>query len=140
MVVYADLDGLKEINDSLGHLEGDRALVRTAEIFKEAFRSSDIIARLGGDEFVLLATLSPGESAGSLMERLQEKLAAANAQRNRAYDLSISIGVTQFDPDEACTMEELMARADRVMYEEKRRKPTRQTIRPHLERRIEAVA
>ncbi len=141
VVLYADLDGLKGINDSLGHLEGDRALVRTAEVLKEAFRSSDIIARLGGDEFVLLAGVGADESAESLMDRLQQKIALANAQRNRPYDLSISIGVAHYDPDEACTIEELMGRADRVMYEEKRKKRTLQPVKLRLEsRRIEAVA
>ncbi len=141
VVLYADLDGLKGINDSLGHLEGDRALVRTAEVLKEAFRSSDIIARLGGDEFVLLAGVGADESAESLTDRLQQKLALANAQRNRPYDLSISIGVAHYDPDEACTIEELMGRADRVMYEEKRKKRTLQPVklRPGP-RQIEAVA
>ncbi len=141
VVLYADLDGLKGINDSLGHLEGDRALVRTAEVLKEAFRSSDIIARLGGDEFVLLASVGADESAASLTDRLQQKIALANAQRNRPYDLSISIGVAHYDPDEACTIEELMGRADRVMYEEKRKKRTLQPIKLRLEsRQIEAVA
>ena len=141
VVLYADLDGLKGINDSLGHLEGDRALVRTAEVLKEAFRSSDIIARLGGDEFVLLARVGADESAESLTDRLQQKIALANAQRNRPYDLSISIGVAHYDPDEACTIEELMGRADRVMYEEKRKKRTLQPVKLRLEsRQIEAVA
>jgi len=141
VVLYADLDGLKGINDSLGHLEGDRALMRTAEVLKEAFRSSDIIARLGGDEFVLLASVGKDESAESLTERLQQKIALANAQRNRPYDLSISIGVAHYDPDEACTIEELMGRADRVMYEEKRKKRTLQPVKLRVEsRQIEAVA
>ena len=141
VVLYADLDGLKGINDSLGHLEGDRALVRTAEVLKEAFRSSDIIARLGGDEFVLLASVRADESAESLTERLQQKIDLANAQRNRPYDLSISIGVAHYDPDEGCTIEELMGRADRVMYEEKRKKRTLQPVKLRLESRpIEAVA
>jgi diguanylate cyclase (GGDEF)-like protein/PAS domain S-box-containing protein len=141
VVLYADLDGLKEINDSLGHLEGDRALVRAAEVLKEAFRSSDIIARLGGDEFVLLASVGADESADSLTERLQQRIDLANAQRNRPYDLSISIGVAHYDPDEACTIEELMGRADRVMYEEKRKKRTLQPVKLRLEPRpVEAVA
>src|SRR5437588_1422229 len=59
VILYADLDGLKVINDSLGHHEGDRALVKAAEIFRETFRSSDIIARIGGDEFVVLAAIGP---------------------------------------------------------------------------------
>ena len=141
VVLYADLDGLKEINDSLGHLEGDRALVRTAEVLKEAFRSSDIIARLGGDEFVLLASVGADESAESLTDRLQQKIALVNAQRNRPYNLSISIGVAHYDPNEACPIEELLGRADRVMYEEKRKKRTLQSVRLRLEsRRMEAVA
>lgn len=143
VMLYADLDGLKGINDSLGHLEGDRALVRTAEILKDAFRSSDIIARLGGDEFVLLASIGPDESADSLIERLQEKIGHGNAQRHRPYDLSISIGVTHFDPEEeAWTIEELMGRADRAMYEQKRNKPTRRAVELRLETstQVEAVA
>ncbi len=141
VVLYADLDGLKGINDSLGHLEGDRALVRTAELLKEAFRSSDIIARLGGDEFVLLASVGADESAESLTDRLQQKIDLTNAQRNRLYDLSISIGVAHYDPDEDCTIEELMGRADRVMYEEKRKKQSPQPAKLRLEPRpVEAVA
>src|SRR5262249_19979484 len=122
--------------------EGDRALVRTAEILKDAFRSSDIIARLGGDEFVLLASIAPNESADSLIERLHERISLANAQRHRPYDLSISIGVTHFDPDEAWSIEELMGRADRAMYEQKRNKPTRGAVKLQLEPSlpIEAVA
>src|ERR1051325_2089609 len=72
VILYADLDGLKEINDSLGHHEGDRALAKAAEILKETFRSSDILARLGGDEFVVLAAIDTDESAESLTVRLQE--------------------------------------------------------------------
>ena len=73
VILYADLDGLKTINDSLGHPEGDRALKQTAEILKETFRTSDIIARLGGDEFVVLAAIGQEEAADSLTERLQER-------------------------------------------------------------------
>ncbi|HVS20210.1 MAG TPA: diguanylate cyclase, partial [Pyrinomonadaceae bacterium] len=141
VIVYADLDGLKGINDSLGHHEGDRALVKTAELFKETCRSSDIIARLGGDEFVVLAAIGPEESVESLMLRLQEKFSASNSVRNRLYDLSISIGVAHFDAEQDCSVVELMARADRAMYEDKRRKRSRDVIAPEFARpRIEAVA
>lgn len=141
VILYADLDGLKEINDSLGHHEGDRALVKAAEIFKETFRNSDIVARLGGDEFVALAAISPDEDADSLTLRLQEKFSACNARRNRSYDLSISVGLAHFDDAEAHSIEELMASADRAMYEDKRRKRSRELIRPTFGRpRIEAVA
>ena len=141
VVLYADLDGLKEINDSLGHYEGDRALVKAAEIFKETFRSSDILARLGGDEFVVLAAISPEESTESLATRLQEKFSESNAGRNRSYDLSISVGLARFDSEEGHSIEELMARADRAMYEDKRCKRSRVVFAPNFIRpRIEAVA
>jgi diguanylate cyclase (GGDEF)-like protein/PAS domain S-box-containing protein len=140
LVVYADLDGLKEINDSFGHPEGDRALANAAEILKETFRSSDIIARLGGDEFVILAAIDPEETGQLLMQRLQEKFDASNAQRTRPYDLSVSVGVANFEEDRY-SIEELMAQADRAMYEDKRRKPSRYSYpRPLIRTRIEAVA
>jgi diguanylate cyclase (GGDEF)-like protein len=141
VVLYADLDGLKDINDSLGHHEGDRALVKAAEIFKETFRSSDILARLGGDEFVVLAAIGPEESIESLSARLQEKFSASNSTRNHSYDLSVSVGLARFDSEEGDSIEDLMARADRAMYEDKRRKRTPQVFSPSfLNPRIEAVA
>jgi diguanylate cyclase (GGDEF)-like protein/PAS domain S-box-containing protein len=140
IVLYADLDGLKEINDSYGHHEGDRALATAAQILKETFRSSDILARLGGDEFVALAAIEEDEGAESLTDRLQEQFRASNALRMRAYDLSVSVGVANFESD-LYSIEELMAQADRAMYEEKRRKPSRHTYRAQFTRpRIEAVA
>jgi diguanylate cyclase (GGDEF)-like protein/PAS domain S-box-containing protein len=141
VIIYADLDVLKEINDSMGHQEGDRALVAVAEIFKETFRSSDILARLGGDEFVVLAAIDPEEEAASIKHRLQEQFQAANKRRNRAYDLSISVGLAHFDDEENHSIEELMASADQAMYEDKRRKSSRQMDPATLVKpRLEAVA
>jgi diguanylate cyclase (GGDEF)-like protein len=140
-IVYADLDGLKEINDSLGHHEGDRALVKSAEILKDSFRSSDIVARIGGDEFVVLAGLSPEESAETLSMRLQENFDASNARKIRPYNLAVSVGIAYFDDDQKHSIEELMAQADRAMYEDKRRKRSRNSFAPQLVRpRMEAVA
>ncbi len=141
VILYADLDGLKVINDSLGHHEGDRALVKAAEIFKETFRSSDIIARIGGDEFVVLAAIGPEESAEFLTNRLEENFKAASAQGNHSYDLSVSVGRALFDDDEGHSIEELMALADRAMYENKRHKRSRHNFTPEvISPRMEAVA
>lgn len=126
IVVYADLDGLKEINDSFGHHEGDHALAGAAELLKETFRSSDILARLGGDEFIVLAAITQDESAELLTHRLQEQFAVSNKLHGRAYDLSVSVGVAHFGDDDRYSIEELMAQADHAMYEDKRRKPSRQ--------------
>src|SRR5438045_1995714 len=125
IVLYADLDGLKEINDSFGHHEGDRALASAAEILKETFRSSDILARLGGDEFVCLAAIARDESAELLTRRLQEQFGISNTLNGRPYDLSVSVGVAHFEDYDRYSIEDLMAQADHAMYEDKRRKPSR---------------
>jgi diguanylate cyclase (GGDEF)-like protein/PAS domain S-box-containing protein len=140
-IVYADLDGLKEINDSFGHHEGDRALARAAQILKDSFRSSDIVARIGGDEFVVLAALAQDESAESLSQRLQENFDTNNASKVRPYNLALSVGIAHFDDQHNHSIEDLMAQADRAMYEDKRCKRSRGSFTPQLVRpRIEAVA
>src|SRR5437868_8522077 len=141
VILYTDLDGLKEINDSLGHHEGDRALKKTAEILKETFRSSDILARLGGDEFVVLAAIDTDERAESLTVRLQEKLDEANARGSRPYNLSLSVGIAHFSDEDNHSIEELMAQADRAMYEQKRTRNSRGAFTPQYARpRMEAAA
>ena len=125
VMVYADLDGLKGINDSFGHKEGDRALVKAAELLKETFRSSDVLGRLGGDEFTILAAVDPDGGREKLLERLREKFDNYNALRLSPYDLSISVGVVQLDPEASDSMEDLIAAADAAMYENKRGKTNR---------------
>jgi diguanylate cyclase (GGDEF)-like protein/PAS domain S-box-containing protein len=124
VVVYADLDGLKKINDSFGHKEGDRALIKTAEMLKETFRSSDVLGRLGGDEFTVLAAVEPDGGIEKLILRLEEKFEKYNTQELAPYKLSISIGVSQLNSDGMQSLEDLMTSADLAMYENKRRKKT----------------
>ena len=122
VMVYADLDGLKKINDTLGHREGDRALIKTAELLKETFRSSDVLGRPGGDEFTILAAVDPDGGVEKLISRLEQKFENYNALKTSPYELSISIGVARLTPDTTESMEDLMAHADAAMYENKRRK------------------
>jgi two-component system, cell cycle response regulator len=121
LLLFADLDGLKKINDTFGHPEGDQALVAVAKILNETFRNSDIIARLGGDEFIVLAINAPAPGAKAITARLGENLARYNAQ-NRYYQLSLSYGVVQFDPRLESSLENVILKADKVLYENKRRK------------------
>lgn len=120
LLLFADLDNLKWINDTQGHHEGDLALLEIAKIMRETFRESDIIARVGGDEFAVLATGAGMENAEILIARLQQALETHNTRRNREYELSISVGVAAYDPQAPCSVDELLARADRSMYEHKR--------------------
>jgi len=121
-VVFIDLDGMKHINDTLGHLEGDRALVEAASLLSRSTRQSDILARFGGDEFVLLITTTEKNAADSIRRRLQEQLDACNAQPGRRYRLSFSTGVVTAGVDRSVSLEELMAEADALMYRQKQQK------------------
>ena len=120
LLLFADFNGLKRINDAFGHPEGDRALIETADVLRETFRESDIIARIGGDEFVVLAIETNGSPAEVLIHRLQENLEARNAREGRRYELSLSVGLARYDPESPCSIDELVAQADRAMYEQKR--------------------
>ena len=118
----ADLDGLKQINDTYGHEKGDMALIEAAGIMKETFRESDIIGRIGGDEFAGVMLEDSNASAGILATRFQENLDAHNAKSTRPYKLSISIGIAHCDPEASPSIDELLKKADKLMYEQKRNK------------------
>ena len=122
LLFFADLDGMKWINDTLGHKEGDNALTEVAEILKETFRVSDIIARVGGDEFVVLAIDIADLNADTHMDRLQDQIEMHNGQKNRKYRISLSVGYSCYDPGNPCSIDELMGQADKRMYEQKRSK------------------
>jgi diguanylate cyclase (GGDEF)-like protein len=122
MLFFADLDLLKQINDTLGHEEGDRALIEAADVLKETFRVSDIIARLGGDEFAVLAINTDGVNSEVFPDRLQQLIEIRNNQVDRRYKLSISIGCSHYDPENPCSIDDLLLRADKQMYEKKQRK------------------
>jgi len=141
IVVYADLDGLKTINDTFGHKEGDRALMKTAELMKETFRTSDVLGRLGGDEFTALAAVEPDGGVERLLARLQQRFANYNAMKLVPYELSISIGVAHRESHCPQSMEDLMALADLAMYENKRSKrAAEKAAEDDLDETIEAVA
>lgn len=119
LVIFADLDGLKRINDTHGHADGDRAIIAAAEVFNRTFRDSDVVARVGGDEFAILAIEAEMESVETIKARLQAALQSANSS-GRPYQISVSIGIVPFNPDHDANVEELMASADREMYTHKR--------------------
>ena len=121
-MLYADLDNLKVVNDTFGHQKGDQALTDAAKMLKDNFRESDIIARIGGDEFVVMSIGSNDTEANSLIDRLERKIEDYNKTGNRKFQLSLSIGMTYFDPQNPLPVDTLLARADQSMYENKRNK------------------
>lgn len=122
LMFFADLDGMKQINDNFGHHEGDWAIIKTAEILRQTFRESDIMARFGGDEFAVLANLKGNDDEAKMLTRLQENVALLNDKYRRPFALRISVGSAHFDPKNIRSIEHLMGEADKVLYEQKAHK------------------
>jgi len=121
-VMFIDLDHMKEINDKLGHQMGDQALIDLANILRETFRQNDLIARVGGDEFVVLGIIGEENHKEIIIKRLLEKVEEFNSKGLRPYKISLSVGTAIYDPTEPISLEDLIQKADELMYEEKRRK------------------
>lgn len=122
LILYlVDLDRLKTINDTFGHLAGDRALSDASDLFRTVFRRSEVIARLGGDEFSILVK-APSQNASILLSRLDLYLRNFNARPDRDYDLSWCIGYAVYLPTSQDTLETLLAAADLELYKEKQKR------------------
>jgi diguanylate cyclase (GGDEF)-like protein len=129
LLFFADVDHLKEINDTYGHREGDMALVRIANAMEQTFRDSDILARLSGDEFAVLALEASSRDQHAILSRLHEQIQNVSAEESR-YKLSVSVGMVRFDPRHDPSLGVLLAEADRAMYKEKKNHPKPWISRP----------
>jgi diguanylate cyclase (GGDEF)-like protein len=116
-VVFMDLDGLKTINDGHGHAAGDAALVTAATILRDTVRVTDIVGRIGGDEFAAVLVGVSALEAEELCERVRR---AASAGAPGEHPLTVSIGVAALRQGELETLDELIAAADRTMYDGRR--------------------
>jgi diguanylate cyclase (GGDEF)-like protein len=119
-LLFIDTDGLKQVNDDLGHSTGDSLLVEVADVIRETIRSSDVAGRIGGDEFCVLLVGDPELDPGAAVRRLRETEAVHNARADRRFSVSMSIGVTALAPGRTVTLEELIDAADEGMYADKR--------------------
>ena len=120
LLFFADLDHLKDVNDSYGHQAGDEALRSVAGLLQATFRSSDVIARIGGDEFCALAIGTHG-TGRTILTRLDEGLLQINAGPT-PYTINLTIGVAHFDPNDETNLGALLRQADQDLYEKKRSK------------------
>lgn len=116
-LMVCDLDGLKLVNDSLGHDAGDAILTAAARVLKSCFRESDVVARIGGDEFAILLPNCPLSTVESAYQRIREAIARYNSSQTELH-LSISVGYAVSN-DSSTTMTDLYKEADNNMYREK---------------------
>ncbi len=127
LMIFVDVDHLKNINDTWGHLAGDRALIDTARILKESCREADIIARLGGDEFVALLTVDSDQTAELICGRIKARVDRHNAETESAHKLSLSVGAIR-SRAEGAALADLLAEADSALYEQKRARPASRAL------------
>ncbi|MDR2742967.1 MAG: GGDEF domain-containing protein [Treponema sp.] len=116
-IVMIDMDHFKQINDTLGHLEGDNALQDMAAIIKGNLRSNDFAARYGGDEFVVAAKAD--FDINHIMERIQAAIDNQNSKNLRPYKIEISYGIGVFTPCGNQSIEEFLVHIDGLMYKHK---------------------
>lgn len=121
---FIDIDGMKWINDTLSHKQGDIALIETANILKSTFSYSDTIARIGGDEFAIISMDSDRDVAEKKIQKLMINQENLNNTKKYEFRLSISVGTSYFDPKNPTGIDELMSKADEFMYKNKSEKRT----------------
>ena len=131
VVLYADVDRLKQINDGFGHARGDQALEAVAAALSRTFREADLLARLGGDEFCVVAEAEESADPDALLARLDDALAAGGARLG--FELSMSYGTVVTDWRGLENPDELLTRADMLMYRNKRSRRNRRAATPVVE-------
>ena len=122
-LVFADVDGLKPVNDTRGHEAGDAMLCAIADILGASVRKSDTVCRWGGDEFILLLQCSP-QQAERVMETVQRNIALQNCSGRHPFTLSLSYGIMGLNPK--LGLEAIVSEADKRMYEHKQAKKAQQ--------------
>jgi diguanylate cyclase (GGDEF)-like protein/PAS domain S-box-containing protein len=119
-LIFVDLNGMKRINDEIGHDAGDDALKDAATVLRAALAPSDVVARLGGDEFVAFSLDFSSDELDPLRQRIRSLADAVVTQNRRPFRLSMSVGAAFSEPDAPRTLADLLERADAAMYEQKR--------------------
>jgi diguanylate cyclase (GGDEF)-like protein len=127
-LLFVDVDGLKKVNDELGHSTGDLLLKEAADVIRETIRASDLAGRLGGDEFCVLLMGDPELDPERALERMRTTTALHNERPGREFHLSLSIGLSAISAGRSVTLEELIDAADEGMYEDKRGKRDPQPV------------
>lgn len=118
-ICFIDVDGLKRVNDTYGHIEGDSLLKTIAEIITSSLREGDTLSRLGGDEFLLILPNCNAKNAEQIVQRIREKMHLYDLDSPKPYSLSFSCGIREVGCNEESNVDDLIKQADELMYKEK---------------------
>ncbi len=129
-LLMADIDNFKKINDTYGHVFGDKVIQTVAEILRTNIKGSDLAARFGGEEFVIILPETPLEGACALAEKIRSTIARSRIHRNGQEEalesITVSFGVSRYQPSES--VNDFIVRADRALYESKHQGRNRVTV------------
>lgn len=127
ILMFADMDGLKTINDTYGHKMGDAAIKSMASILTQSLRANDVVARLGGDEFACIAVGMDLDHVQNVRRKIEVLCKETKEKHNYPFNLSISVGAIEFGKDYS-SVKDLLAEADKLLYEEKKEKHKIKTL------------
>ncbi len=122
IVVFADMDNLKTVNDKFGHDDGDFALRSIASILTSSFRTTDIVGRIGGDEFAAFAMLGSTENTNNIINRIITTMDDFNKQCDKPYYVQMSVGIYTFVCSEDIVLSDILEKADEILYQQKKGK------------------
>lgn len=119
-IAFIDVNDLKKVNDQLGHKYGDQLLKTVSDIIIRNIRSSDAVSRLGGDEFLIIFPDCKYKELQKIMKRICDDMAKEN-KKNKGYQISISYGLAKYSCSSEISIDELINKADKRMYQMKRK-------------------
>lgn len=132
MLMFIDMDGLKMINDTYGHKEGDQAICALANVLTDSCLNGEVYCRFGGDEFIIFAPEYDTSEAELLSECIQDNIDKFNSTSKHNFTLSASIGYHISVPKTETNLFQLVTYADKVMYENKKRKKSSQYLKKEI--------
>lgn len=124
-LLFADINRLKKVNDTQGHLVGDKFIREIANCIKENLREEQLLMRYGGDKFVVFGRITDEEEQNLQIKNIRESIERRNETQKLEFPLSASIGVTVYQASEILNLDVIIEQADHKMYEEKRKKNSR---------------